>query len=172
MQLSRQAIVDQARALLSEYGLADVTIRRIATQLGVTPAALYWHFPNKQALLAAVADSILDTIPHPNSPADLRTWANALYTACLDYRDGAEVILAALPTGHMHNSPLKTLSTLTTPTGAHLITLYTLSAAQYTQGLRENNTTAHPTDTPHDPDPTPLNTALDTILAGLAISSQ
>ena len=45
--------------MLDRYGLADLTMRRLATELGVQPSALYHHFPNKQALLAAVADEVL-----------------------------------------------------------------------------------------------------------------
>ena len=48
-----------ALQLLDEYGLPDLTMRNLATALGIQPSALYWHFPNKQALLAAVSAKIL-----------------------------------------------------------------------------------------------------------------
>ena len=35
----------------TRYGIADLTMRRLARELDVTPGALYWHFANKQQLL-------------------------------------------------------------------------------------------------------------------------
>ncbi len=60
MQLRRGDVLDGAMAILDEYGLGDLTMRKLATSLGVQPGALYWHFPNKQTLLGAMADRILD----------------------------------------------------------------------------------------------------------------
>ena len=53
-QLSRECIIHAAADILQTYGLQDLSIRKVASQLGVQPGALYWHFPNKQALLGAV----------------------------------------------------------------------------------------------------------------------
>ena len=50
MQLSRERITQAALELLSGYGLADVSMRRVASSLGVAPGALYWHIANKQEL--------------------------------------------------------------------------------------------------------------------------
>ena len=43
-RLSREAIVSCAIALADAEGLAAVTIRRLASEQGVTPMAMYWHF--------------------------------------------------------------------------------------------------------------------------------
>ena len=59
MQLHQSDVVQAATALLDEYGIADLTMRRLARELEVSPGALYWHFANKQQLLGAVADRIL-----------------------------------------------------------------------------------------------------------------
>ena len=59
MQLHRRDVVDKATQLLDDYGIADLTMRRLARELNVTPGALYWHFADKQELLGAVADRIL-----------------------------------------------------------------------------------------------------------------
>src|SRR6185437_8817098 len=37
-------------------------MRRLARELNVSPGALYWHFANKQELLGAVADRILESV--------------------------------------------------------------------------------------------------------------
>jgi len=63
-RLTKQAVVERALALGDAEGLEALTIRRIATELGVTPMALYWHFRNKEELLAGVGEQIwseLDT---------------------------------------------------------------------------------------------------------------
>jgi AcrR family transcriptional regulator len=58
IKLSRSAVVDRALALADSAGLEALTIRRLATELGVTPMALYWHFRSKEELIASVADRI------------------------------------------------------------------------------------------------------------------
>ena len=59
MQLSRDSITDTALGILAEFGLADVSMRRIASSLGVAPGALYWHVESKQELVAWMAEAIL-----------------------------------------------------------------------------------------------------------------
>ncbi len=98
MQLRRGDVLDGAMAILDEFGLADLTMRRLATSLGVQPGALYWHFPNKQTLLGAVVDKILEDL---DSPVDADGWqetyselAHRLRAALLAHRDGAELVSA------------------------------------------------------------------------------
>ncbi|MFI5781478.1 TetR/AcrR family transcriptional regulator C-terminal domain-containing protein [Nocardia sp. NPDC051570] len=98
MQLHRADVVDGAIAILDQYGLADLTMRRLATSLKVQPGALYWHFPNKQALLGAVGDRILAPMDEPVRAQD---WAeqidelmHRLRSCLLAYRDGAELVSA------------------------------------------------------------------------------
>ncbi|HUA41689.1 MAG TPA: TetR family transcriptional regulator [Streptosporangiaceae bacterium] len=72
-RLTKQAVVDCALALGDAEGVEALTIRRIATELGVTPMALYWHFRNKEELLAGVGDQIwreLDTDVDLSAPWD------------------------------------------------------------------------------------------------------
>ncbi|MGJ4076304.1 TetR family transcriptional regulator [Corynebacterium macclintockiae] len=80
--------------ILQQYGLADLTMRRLARALDVAPGALYWHFPNKQALLGGIAESILTAVPaRPGSAAD---YCSFLFDALTSLRDGAEITLAAV----------------------------------------------------------------------------
>ncbi len=57
-RLSKAAVVERGLALADAEGLEAVTIRRLATELGVTPMALYWHFRSKDELLTGLADRI------------------------------------------------------------------------------------------------------------------
>lgn len=51
----RAALLTAARALLDEGGVAAVSLREAARRAGVTPAACYRHFADKDALLTALA---------------------------------------------------------------------------------------------------------------------
>ncbi len=52
-----QRIASAARKLLDEEGAEGVTMRRVATAVGITPMALYRHYPNRDGLLNALADA-------------------------------------------------------------------------------------------------------------------
>ena len=54
-RLDRERIVRRALDLLDEAGLDGLTVRRLASDLGVQDAALYWHVPSKAALLDEMA---------------------------------------------------------------------------------------------------------------------
>jgi TetR/AcrR family tetracycline transcriptional repressor len=103
MALDRQRIVAEAVALLDAEGLEGLTTRRLAARLGVQSPTLYWHVPNKAALITAVADAILaeplqQTVP-PRPDEDWRRWlaglAERLRRALLSHQDGARVVSSA-----------------------------------------------------------------------------
>jgi AcrR family transcriptional regulator len=52
----RNALIDEALAVLSSEGSGALTLRELARRLGVTHTAPYAHFADKAALLEAVAD--------------------------------------------------------------------------------------------------------------------
>jgi len=98
VNLTKEAIVTTALNILDSYGLQDVSMRRIASTLGVQPSALYWHFASKQDLLAGIADAILADLP-PYSGGDLTRlplWAARLHGLLLSHRDGAELVWSVL----------------------------------------------------------------------------
>jgi AcrR family transcriptional regulator len=51
----RDALLRAARRILEKDGLAELSLRQVARAVGVSPAAPYHHFTDKQALLNAVA---------------------------------------------------------------------------------------------------------------------
>jgi TetR/AcrR family transcriptional regulator, tetracycline repressor protein len=57
-RLTRAAVVDRALRLADADGLDALTIRKLATDLGVTPMALYWHFRSKDELLEGLAERV------------------------------------------------------------------------------------------------------------------
>ncbi|MDT5190318.1 MAG: TetR/AcrR family transcriptional regulator, tetracycline repressor protein [Mycobacterium sp.] len=103
MQLHRRDVVDKATQLLDDYGIADLTMRRLARELSVSPGALYWHFADKQELLGAVADRILEPT---SATVDDASWSRcvvgvctALRDALLSFTDGAELVSASFAAG-------------------------------------------------------------------------
>ena len=103
MALDRQRIVAEAVALLDAEGLEGVTTRKLAARLGVQSPTLYWHLPNKAALVTAIADAILDQefgdMSPPESDQHWQDWlsglAERLRRALLAHPDGARVISAS-----------------------------------------------------------------------------
>ncbi|MGW5238807.1 TetR family transcriptional regulator [Monashia sp. NPDC004114] len=99
MALSRDQVVGAAVDLLRRYGLADLTMRRLARELGVAPGAIYWHVANKQELLVEVADALLARIPEPSPdqpPREaLASLAVAIREALVQVPDGADVVALA-----------------------------------------------------------------------------
>ena len=50
----RDHILAAAKALFAEAGLEGASLRAIAARAGYTPAALYFHFPSREAIYAEV----------------------------------------------------------------------------------------------------------------------
>ncbi|WP_181419788.1 TetR/AcrR family transcriptional regulator C-terminal domain-containing protein [Arthrobacter psychrolactophilus] len=102
MPLTRDQVIETAFDILRDYGLADLSMRRLARDLGVQPGALYWHVKNKQELLGVLSVMIL--VPADSGPtrsdagaesgaiAALRLQSRAIRRALLAVRDGAEVV--------------------------------------------------------------------------------
>lgn len=93
MSLSSERIVETAVGLLTEYGLHDVTMRRLASELSVRPGALYYHVPHKQELLRRVAHQLLAPLQKPDAdPVELML---QFRDTVLPLRDGGDLLLIA-----------------------------------------------------------------------------
>lgn len=64
-------ILDAARELVISGGSDAVSMRKVAAAIGVTPMALYRHFPNREALLSTVADECFADLAGQWSRVDL-----------------------------------------------------------------------------------------------------
>jgi AcrR family transcriptional regulator len=66
-QLTRQRVVTEALAVIAQDGANALTMRSLATRLGVVPGALYHHVRNKQQLHDLVLDNVLAEVDvHPD----------------------------------------------------------------------------------------------------------
>lgn len=103
MALTRIKILDTAFDLLRQYGLADLSMRRLATELDVAPGALYYHVKNKQELLASLASRMVARVEfasgaekEPDAAVLLSVGCANLYAALAPVREAAEVLRMAL----------------------------------------------------------------------------
>ncbi|MEB3021880.1 TetR/AcrR family transcriptional regulator C-terminal domain-containing protein [[Mycobacterium] crassicus] len=103
MQLHKPDVVAAAATILDNYGIADLSMRRLARELNVSPSALYWHFANKQQLLGAVADLVLAAAcADPGAGSwqwRIQSVCERLRDALLSHTDGAELVSASLAAG-------------------------------------------------------------------------
>lgn len=51
----QEELIEHALSVVREVGLAGLTVRRLAERVGFSEAALYRHFPSKEALLLTMA---------------------------------------------------------------------------------------------------------------------
>jgi AcrR family transcriptional regulator len=95
--LQRERIVRTALALVDRGGLKALSMRRLGAELGVDPMAVYYHIPNKEALLDAIVEAVMAsidlTVDNPSEAAEVR-----ILRAAHAYRD---VMLA-----HAHALPI------------------------------------------------------------------
>ena len=73
---SKEKIVITAKTLFATKGFANVSMRYLAKELAISPAAIYHHFPDKQALY-------LETMRHAfanKASAFSKVWLQALST--------------------------------------------------------------------------------------------
>ncbi|MFE2558462.1 TetR/AcrR family transcriptional regulator C-terminal domain-containing protein [Streptomyces sp. NPDC059352] len=70
--LSRERLVGAALELADAEGLNALTMRRVATALGVSTMALYRHVPGKAELVRLMADAACGEVPLGPVPAEWR----------------------------------------------------------------------------------------------------
>jgi TetR/AcrR family tetracycline transcriptional repressor len=101
-----EAVIRAALEILDSEGLEHVTLRRIASKLGVQAPALYWHFKDKQDIIDDMAQAILveGGLEEIKRPADAAAWADwmvetahVVRKAVLSHKDGARVVSGASP---------------------------------------------------------------------------
>ncbi|WP_181772270.1 TetR family transcriptional regulator [Amycolatopsis pittospori] len=97
MALSREKVLDAALRLASEQGLAGLSMRKLAAELGVEAMSLYNHVANKGDLLDGLTARVFESVPLPApGPWDsrLRELTVGLYAAFSRY----PVVVRALAT--------------------------------------------------------------------------
>jgi AcrR family transcriptional regulator len=65
-------VVDAAAAVVDRDGIDGLTMRRVAEELDSSPMALYRHVRDKDELLVALLDRLVERLPRPDLPEDPR----------------------------------------------------------------------------------------------------
>jgi AcrR family transcriptional regulator len=105
MALTQDQVVKRAVDLMAEAGLEALTLRRLATELGVSAPTLYWHVRNKRELLDLMAEALVARAGRTTSPAPGQPWwewlaerARLQFRALSSHRDAALVVAGNRPT--------------------------------------------------------------------------
>jgi len=108
--LTRDAIVDAALTLLDRDGLAGLSMRKLADELGVGAASLYWHVGDKEELLGLLLDRIVGEtqLPEPdpgNWQEQVKEMGRESRRLLQRHRDAAQISLGRIPVGP-HSMPV------------------------------------------------------------------
>ncbi|GAA2622515.1 TetR/AcrR family transcriptional regulator C-terminal domain-containing protein [Streptomyces vastus] len=76
MSLRRDGILDAALGLVDKHGLESLSMRKLATVLGVEAMSLYNHVPNKAALLDGLLERCMDEVE--TGEGDGLSWSERL----------------------------------------------------------------------------------------------
>lgn len=123
MTVTQVDVVRAAVELIDERGLDALTLRGVATRLGIRAPTLYWHVRDKQHLMDLVAEQIaVDSQPpeshEPATGQPVWEWlgerARWQRTALLAHRDSAQVAAGNRPTDASLPTIERLLTTLVT----------------------------------------------------------
>jgi AcrR family transcriptional regulator len=82
-QLSRERIREAALAIIDEVGLGELSMRKLASRLGVSAPSLYFHYATKDDLLDDIAGEIVGQV---DTTAFDQGWREGLVTWARSYR--------------------------------------------------------------------------------------
>ncbi|MDQ0574399.1 TetR/AcrR family transcriptional regulator [Agromyces albus] len=89
--LTRDRVLRTAVELADDAGIDALTIRRLAEQLGVEPMSIYYHVPNKEAILDGIVDLVFQEIEEAvggfTVPETDAAWRATLRTQILSARE-------------------------------------------------------------------------------------
>jgi AcrR family transcriptional regulator len=84
--LSRDRVLRTAVELADDAGVASLTMRRLAEQVGVEPMSLYYHVPNKEAILDGIVDLVFGEVEESAGAFEDGTVSDAAWKSALRAR--------------------------------------------------------------------------------------
>jgi AcrR family transcriptional regulator len=154
--LSEQAILDAALALLAELGVERVTIRGIASRVGIAPNAVYTYFPDKAAVLHGLAEQLLGRVRDSHTGDSSPPWRDRVHAIARAIRNellahpGSVHLLLGNPLGGPNAQAIgATLLTILTEAGldpaasadsAHLLNVHILGSVALDTNERATST--------------------------------
>lgn len=101
MKLTRERVIEEARALVNEEGLDALTTRQLGARLNVKGPSLYKHVKSKQEIVDALGTTFFTGTSEPGPEDTWQSWLTerAMLTrkAILACRDGARIVAMARP---------------------------------------------------------------------------
>jgi AcrR family transcriptional regulator len=102
--LTRDAIVEAALTVLERDGLAGLSMRRLAQELGTGAASLYWHVGNKEELLGLILDRIVGEtrVPEPDPEhwqEQVKAMLRETRRVLTSRRDAGQISMGRVPSG-------------------------------------------------------------------------
>ena len=88
--LTRAALVKRALKIGEAEGLDAVSLRRLASEFGVTPMALYRHVRDKQDLINVMAEVVMEGLDLTVGFRASMSWTDRVRRALLNFRDQME----------------------------------------------------------------------------------
>ena len=101
-RIHRGKVIQDALDILDEEGIDGLTMRALAKRLKIQAPSLYWHFANKQDLIDALADALMEPVARKldaraNWQSVLTNLAHEIREALLARRDGGRVFAGTYP---------------------------------------------------------------------------
>jgi len=81
--LDRGRIVETGLQIVDAEGIEALSLRRLASELGVTPMAVYWHVRDKAELLDLIGERVLEAVDVPAAAGDWRRQLRDVHRAML-----------------------------------------------------------------------------------------
>jgi TetR/AcrR family transcriptional regulator, tetracycline repressor protein len=102
VRIQRGKVIQEALDILDEEGIDGLTMRALAKKLKIQAPSLYWHFANKQGLVDALADALMEPVARKlDAKADWQAvftkLAHEMRQALLARRDGGRVFAGTYP---------------------------------------------------------------------------
>lgn len=104
--LDRKRLIAASFEVLDLEGLEGLSMRRLASHLGVQAPAIYWHVRDKAELLGIMAREIYTSAYDAQPIAQnwrewLMAFGHAMRASFLKHRDGARLCAIATPSSHV-----------------------------------------------------------------------
>jgi AcrR family transcriptional regulator len=103
--LTRERILEAALSLVDREGIEAFSMRRLAKQLGVDPMAIYYHLPNKRALLSGLVEKVFSEmrVTGPEESGETTSWRERVRAWARAFRDVARAHPKLVP--HLASYP-------------------------------------------------------------------
>lgn len=84
-RLSRETILEAGLRIVDRDGIEGLTMRRLASALGVNPMSIYHHLPGKAAVVSGLVQEVFSRV-HVTAPPDGASWQDRVKHAAQAYR--------------------------------------------------------------------------------------